>query len=436
MKKLSKINKFSKSHNLKKKSNKKSYKRRKNKTKLYRQSGGSGSGSGGHGTGTSGSFISKVEIQPGKKKITLNNVPSNLKRGFRIVVAKGTPKEEVRIIEGGGKKKTKKKVGGGNELILSQPLNHYHSPGTTVYFEKRKDPMEYYFGKPKKRLNITDDECPINKSFKDDDHMQEIGFVKPFACRQDTLDKNKVEFYSNPNKGKGFLCEHPYPETLEKCQQNKWYTSHREENMDGFCDKCSAIPGSSIMHYGYNDNEETAGSKYPTAQLRQVTEKDVRSINKLLAKPCYGTELFMFNHLPEVREEGKCVRINNTNNQLNAYNFPYINAPTCSSMRDDLIDAAKGKKGYLFTNLDNCNDEARLRVCRNKTLPIVEAVTKGKLICPDSALTSASRTDVARCKASGKSEAYCESTFGKPALDAALIKRDDLRNTVISGLIH
>lgn len=431
MKKLSKLNKFSKNKNLKKKTSK----RRKNKSKLFRQSGGSGSGSG-HGTGTSGSFSSSTSIQPGKKKIVLDGVPPNLKRGYRVVFGKGTPKEETRIVEGGGKKKTKKKVGGGNELILSQPLSHYHAPGTTIHFEKRRDPMEYYFGKPKKRENITEDDCPEHKSFKDDTHMQELGFVKPFACRQDTLDQNKVEYYSNPNKGKGFLCEHPYPQTLEKCKQNNWYRATREENMDGFCDKCSAIPGSSIMHYGYNDDEETAGSKYPTAQLRQISEEDIRSINRLLAKPCYGTELYMFNHLPEVREEGQCVRVDNTNNRLNAYNFPYINAPTCSAMRDDLIDAAKGKKGYLFTNLENCNEEARLRVCRNKSLPIVDAVKKGKLICPDSALVAASRTDVARCKANGKDESYCETTFGKPALDAAKSKRDSLRNAVVSGLIH
>ena len=95
---------------------------------------------------------------------------------------------------------------------------------------------------PRKEKNITEDDCPEHKSFKDDTHMQELGFVKPFACRQDTLDQNKVEYYSNPNKGKGFLCEHPYPQTLEKCKQNNWYRATREENMDGFCDKCSAIP--------------------------------------------------------------------------------------------------------------------------------------------------------------------------------------------------
>ena len=115
------------------------------------------------------------------------------------------------------KKKTKKKVGGGNELILSsttQPLPC--SWNKLDHFEKRRDPMEYYFGKPKKRENITEDDCPEHKSFKDDTHMQELGFVKPFACRQDTLDQNKVEYYSNPNKGKGFLQVIPLPSNIRK----------------------------------------------------------------------------------------------------------------------------------------------------------------------------------------------------------------------------
>ena len=106
-----------------------------------------------------------------------------------------------------------------------------------------------------------------------------------------------------------------------------------------------------FMRSGYNDDEETAGLLFIPAQLRQISEEDIRSINRLLAKPRLGTELYMFNHLPEVREEGQCVRVDNTDNRLNAYNFPYINAPTCSAVRDDLIDAAKGKKGYLFTQL-------------------------------------------------------------------------------------
>lgn len=399
-----------------------------------------------NGEGTSGKFVSKVEIKAGEMTVDIGDKPASLKKGMKITFSKGTPQEETREIVGGGKNKRKSKKnqsnqrktkkGGAAAITLSQPLSYYHPPGASITFTQPRDVMAYYFGKPKKRKKMPAEDCLKNKVFNDKDgHEQELGFVKPIACRLDTLPKDKIEYYTDKGKGKGYLCEHPYPETLEKCQSNDWYRSDREENMDGLCDKCSAIKGSSINHFGYDNTD--SGEEYPSGKLRKINETDFRSINRLLAKPCFGRELYMFNHLPDVREEGQCVRIDNTNNRLNAYNFPYINSPTCNSMRDDLIDAAEGIEGYLFTDLKKCNNEARLRVCRNKSLPIVEAVTKGKMICPDTALTTGSRMDVARCIADKKlSKAQCEQKYGAPALSAAKTKRDAVRQASMSGLIH
>ena len=63
-------------------------------------------------------------------------------------------------------------------------------------------------------------------------------------------------------------------------------------------------------------------------------------------------------------------------------------------------------------------------------------MVNGNLICPDSAIESASAVDVERCKYKGGDQASCESKFGAPAIAAAKAARDGIRADVISGLRH